>query len=314
MRRCNFILAVVLAAAMVRGWAFAEPVGRAGRANQNVENDLFDPGKFFGQLFGEIDPKVEDELSQIEISVNEENRLGDDMRKAYFQYLREQRIRITSKGREVRYLQGLVDLLRPFMTNADRYPSIHVYLARSSRTNARSFPGGHLLFFRGILDFAESEAALVAVIGHELSHLDHRHQLFHLKRIRLAQQTFSGNQKPDSVARFFAKGNLLMRAFAQPFRPQDELVADRDGATWCYQAGYDPREFARLFDNLEQRDGQPPVRLPAFFRSHPYHRDRGKAIDRAYAELRMAQPNADLYVGRENLRRRVTRAHRKFAE
>ena len=40
-------------------------------------------------------------------------------------------------------------------------------------------PGGTLIFFRGILDFAGSEAALVGVIGHELSHLDHGHQLNH---------------------------------------------------------------------------------------------------------------------------------------
>ena len=34
----------------------------------------------------------------------------------------------------------------------------------------------------------------------------------------------------------------------------------------------------------------------------------------SYDELEQADPNDRLYVGKENLRRRVARSHRKFAE
>ena len=63
------------------------------------------------------------------------------------------------------------------MNHARRYRQVQVYVADSSEVDAQSIPGGCLVFHRGLLDVAESEAARVGIIGHELSHLDRRHQL-----------------------------------------------------------------------------------------------------------------------------------------
>ncbi len=41
------------------------------------------------------------------------------------------------------------------MENRTRYASIQIYLALSDRVDARSFPGGYLVFFQGLLETAD---------------------------------------------------------------------------------------------------------------------------------------------------------------
>jgi hypothetical protein len=182
----------------------------------------------------------------------------------------------------------------------------------SSGSN-RALPGGTLVFFRGLLESAESEAALVGVIGHELSHLDHNHQLVHLRRMKLAQQTLSDQSKDLSPDRFFTAATAMARLWTRPFRPEDERTADRDGARWAYQAGYDPREMVRVIAKIGEREKNQPLVMPSIFRSHPPADERRKAVVDLYEELPKGNPNDHLYVGKENLRRRITRSQREFA-
>src|SRR3984893_6684639 len=41
--------------------------------------------------------------------------------------------------------------------------------------NAFALPGGQIFVMTGLLNFAQSEAELAAVVGHEISHVDQRH-------------------------------------------------------------------------------------------------------------------------------------------
>jgi len=92
------------------------------------------------------------------------------------------------------------------------------------------------------------------------------------------------------------------------------MEADRDGALWAYRAGYDPREMGKLFLSAERRRNGPRVPMPAFLESHPAPVERHRAIIELYEELQRTEPREDLYVGKENLRRRVTRDRREFPE
>ena len=113
---------------------------------------------------------------------------------------------------------------------------------------------------------------------------------------------------------FFAAGRALMGLWARPFRPEDEAQADHDGAVWAYRAGYDPRELAQLFQRLARSRRGKTADVPGFLLTHPRNDDRRRAILAVYRELSRTEPQARLYVGRENLRRRVTKAQREFAE
>jgi predicted Zn-dependent protease len=170
------------------------------------------------------------------------------------------------------------------------------------------------MFFRGLLELGGSEAAVVGIVGHELSHLDRGHVLKRARRMKLAQQGLSGNGSDFSPQRFMEAGTRMAQLWTRPFCPEDEAVADGDGARWAYQAGYDPREMAKLFLLVGQRQKNRQVPLPAFLQSHPDAKSRHDAVMKLYAQRQQAAPNNVPYVGKENLRLRVARSHRRFAE
>ena len=198
------------------------------------------------------------------------------------------------------------------MKHARRYPAIQVWVADTELTDARSFPGGRILVYRGLLDFAESEAAMVGVLAHELSHIDRGHQLELPRRIKLAQQTVTAdNFQPEQ---WFQSGKLFASFFARPFRPEQETEADADAVRWMTASDYDALELARLFQRLQQRDGAAPANVPSFLRSHPLPADRERAVHQQVDPLRAGSDGESAYRGRENLRRRIPRSRRRFAE
>lgn len=270
-----------------------------------------DPDRFFEQFFGGDREADREALAKIEIPSREERQIGARGVEAFLDDLKQRGIETKTRGADVDYVRALVDALRPHMRNAARYRTIRVTIAETSATDARSFPGGNLVVFRGMLEFAESEAALAGVLGHELSHLDCGHQLYDARRMKLAEQTFSGGTG-FSPQDFFRSGTLLMNSFMRPFRPEEETEADEDGARWAYAAGYDPREMAALFLRLHERDGNQPNGLPGFLRTHPYHIDRHEAVLTLYDELQRQDPKPELYIGRQNITRRVPRSVKEF--
>ncbi len=280
-------------------------------AQQQQPFPFSDPKKMFEQMFEAAPNEDRAEIEKIEMSKREEAEIGGRASREYLKALRRGGTKVLERGQEVDYLRSLVAQVHPKMKNAKRYRRIRVYLAVSDKTDARSFPDGTLIFFRGLLEFAENEAALVGVVGHELSHLDHGHQLYNAKRAKWMQRAFTGADG-FTPEKFMRGGALLMRSFSRPFRPEEESEADRDGATWAYELGYDPREMAKLFRRMHKRDRGAKSNIPPFLRTHPYHLDRFKAVSRRYEQLQIENPKSDLYIGAKNLRNRVPRSVRAF--
>lgn len=274
---------------------------------QPVRFSFSQPERMFDQFFGEDADADREALRKISISRDDERRLGEQILEAGRAGWKAEGIEIVSKGRDVDYLKSIVATLQPFMANGERYPSIRVLVARSLRVDARSCPGGTLIFFEGLLDKAGSEAALAGIVGHELSHLDRGHQLLPLKKMKLMEETFVKGFDP---AEFFQSGPAMIKLMSRPFRPEDERDADRDGAEWAFRAGYDIRELAKLFQRQADQGNEPKSAGHSgatYFRTHPYYRDRHQAILRQFAQLRKQHPKQELFVGRENLKLRMTR-------
>jgi len=265
-------------------------------------DDLSD--QFMVQLLGKPGANQK-ELQGIQVSIADERKVGEHQFQMYRRFLESQKIQLVSQGRDVVYLRQLVARLHPLMQNARRYRQIRVYVANSSVTDARAFPGGQVVVFRGLLDFVENEAALVGLLGHEISHIDRQHQLEQLKNARLAEIKIKG--PVVNVNKFFHVGQLMMKSFMTPFGFKQEQQADLDGARWCFQLGYDPLEMAQVFRRLHERDRNRQVPLPGFLRSHPYHIDRFQAIQDERTRLVKANPGKDLVTGRRHLKQRQPR-------
>jgi predicted Zn-dependent protease len=249
-------------------------------------------------------------LEDIEIDPKEERRIGDAELEVHLASLRKQGVRVTERGKDVDYLSSLVAQLRPLMKHSDRYPKIRVHVANTDDVDARAFPGGSIVVTTGMIEFARSEAALVGVLGHELSHIDHGHQRRAARAMQLAQSGWDYATRPDQMQQRIM---MMSRNFAKPFSAADEAAADRDGTTWAFELGYDPLEFAKVFARFDQRNPRHNRGVPSFLLTHPYNADRYAAISELADELGSRQPNAARYAGSENLQRRIPRATREFS-
>lgn len=250
----------------------------------------------------EISPEELEQLEAVEISTREERTHGKQILLEAENKLARRRIRVSRQSRDVTYLQKLVATARPLMDNRDRYPSIRIGIIEADFEDAYSIPGGDLLFTRGLLEKCESEAAMVGVVCHELAHLDRGHQLYRLRKAKLASQSKNWLKKMNGLASSF-----------MPFHPEFEKQADMDAVRHMLALKYDPKEFAHLLERWEQRQNQQSPWLdvmPPQMRSHP---DAGVRVESVLAEYGKFHGDArQLRIGRENFKRRIPCNERTF--
>ena len=220
---------------------------RAGTAQRQFPGGfpIDSPEKFFERFFPKETQQQREAIERVPVSLREEQQYGNRAVDAFLDELHRKAIQVQSKGRDVDYLRRLTDAIRPQMRNKARYRKLRVLVADCTDTDAMAFPGGTVVMSRGLLDFCGSEAALVGVLGHELSHLDHGHQLQLVRRMKLAEQSFA--QRGKSVEQMMSSGMTLLQAFMRPFRPEDEAEADEDGVSWAIAPVTIPAKWWRSF-------------------------------------------------------------------
>lgn len=154
-------------------------------------------------------------------------------------------------------------------------------LVEDKAVNAWCMPGGKIVVYTGILPITQNEAALAAVMGHEVSHalLQHGNQRMSQGLLQLlggvALQVAVAN-KPQETQNLFlaAYGVGTTVGVMLPFSRKHELEADRYGLIWTAMAGYNPQEAIGLWERMEKAsNGQKP---PEFLSTHP---SEGRRID-----------------------------------
>ena len=124
--------------------------------------------------------KAVDHLVTRVIPVNDvdEREFGDVLRARYD-------AQADTTDRDFLYLN---DLMRGLSTTADKPFPYSVYLMDHDVPNAMALPGGVVLVTRGLLEVLRSEAELVAVLAHELGHIEQGHCVDAVKFRLLAEK------------------------------------------------------------------------------------------------------------------------------
>jgi metalloendopeptidase OMA1, mitochondrial len=161
-----------------------------------------------------------------------------------------------------------------------------VSLIRSPQVNAFCLPGGKIVVYTGILPVTQNEAALAAVLGHEMAHATSRHGSQRVLQQNLAQTALTGvaislsdmdYDKQRAVMGALGVGTQF--GVLMPFSRKHESEADEIGLLYMARAGYDPRESIRFWQRMENAGGAQP---PEFLSSHPSH---GARIQQLEAEM-----------------------------
>lgn len=153
--------------------------------------------------------------------------------------------------------------------------------------NAFALPGGFNYITRGILVYFNSEAEMVAVMGHELGHVTARHGAQQMTQQQLAQVGLAAGmilvpRLQDFAGLAQAGLSLMFLSFSRG----DETQADELGLRYMYRLGYDPREMPKVFAMLESvSQAAGGDRLPQWLSTHPNPENRLQHINGLIAQL-----------------------------
>lgn len=155
-------------------------------------------------------------------------------------------------------------------------------LIDSPEINAWCMPGGKMAVYTGIMPVLKNEAALAAVLGHEVAHATKRHgKQRYARAIRgnlaglvIGAASVVGGQvfcKSESCRMLTGLGGaaagFAIAFFDRKFSRADETESDKVGQQYMARAGYDPSEAARLWERMgAASQGQAP---PEFMSTHP---------------------------------------------
>lgn len=155
-------------------------------------------------------------------------------------------------------------------------------LLESPEVNAWCMPGGKIAVYTGIMPVLKTEAALAAVLGHEVAHATRRHGKKGYARsmternlgLILGGAAVVGSQFlcKDVKCRLLAAGGGVAAGFAitffdRKFSRSDETEADQYGQLYMAKAGYDPSESIRLWERMSAATGGKAP--PEWLSTHP---------------------------------------------
>ncbi|HLJ90335.1 MAG TPA: M48 family metallopeptidase [Candidatus Angelobacter sp.] len=178
------------------------------------------------------------------------------------------------------YIQSLGKKLQEVIP-PDRSWPYRFQVVEQKEINAFAIPGGPIFINVGTIQAADTEAELVGVMAHEMSHVYMQHSA---KQMAKAQWTgllagIAGAIIPQSglggLARMgiqFGAGTVMMK-----YSRGDEAQADAVGAIIMYKAGYDPQAMADFFTKLEKKYGSGG---PQFLSDHPNPGNRQASIQK----------------------------------
>jgi predicted Zn-dependent protease len=154
-----------------------------------------------------------------------------------------------------------------------------VNLVDDKTVNAWCMPGGKIVVYTGLLPITQNEAALAAVMGHEVSHalLQHGNQRMSqgiLQQLGGVALSVAVANKPQETQNLFlgAYGAGSQVGVLLPFSRKHELEADRYGLIFAAMAGYNPQEAIALWERMQKASaGQSP---PEFLSTHPAEEHR----------------------------------------
>jgi predicted Zn-dependent protease len=171
------------------------------------------------------------------------------------------------------------------VTHSDAKVAFTIRVVDSAEVNAYALPGGILYVSRGLLEAAESEAELAAVMAHEIAHVAARHGAEQMSKIELANW---GSIALVALGAFGGWGGVVIRQVAGltlplgflKFSRGAEKEADMLGAQYLWAAGYDPQAFVTFFERLQTEEGQYPGFITRAFSTHPMTSDRVRTLRR----------------------------------
>jgi predicted Zn-dependent protease len=162
------------------------------------------------------------------------------------------------------------------------------FVVNSREVNAFALPGGFVYVNRGLIERAQDLDELAGALGHEIGHVVRRHSVQQMEKRNGANLavglgcTLTRICNSDVARAAIQVGGAAL--FARYSRT-DEAEADSEAVLNVTAAGLDPHGIPTLFRRLIEERRTAPLRIAAFFASHPLEEDRIVATEREISAL-----------------------------
>ncbi len=198
----------------------------------------------------------------------------------------------TSEG----FTQYLNEICQTIVINSSMpylYKGYFVQVLDSSEINAFATSGGHILITKGLLDIADSEDALAAVIAHEIAHIQLQHGIKAIKTSRtttaIAQSAqvgllASGNDTLKDVSNAFEEGvdEVVETLVNSGYSKSQEYDADELAVHLLHTAGYAPHAILDMLKLLEVKSYG---KSGGFVSTHPKPKNRIKRVEKVLGDF-----------------------------
>ena len=143
--------------------------------------------------------------------------------------------------------------------------------------------------YSGILDIANNDNALAALMGHEIAHAVARHGserasqgvLFDIGTMALEKLVLGQSLSGDSrkLYEYFANFGVML-----PFSRSHETEADYLGLIFMHIAGYDMEEATKMWKRMNKNNSR--SQPPEFLSTHPSNKTRIENIKKWIPEVK----------------------------
>lgn len=167
--------------------------------------------------------------------------------------------------------------------------------------NAFVLPGNRVGFYKGMMDFAETDDAIAGIMGHEVGHIAGKHaqervstqmagQLITVggtilggSQLRKRCETVEVSQRNACLNKANQNTQLLYQALGLgtllgvtlPYNRRQELESDFLGVNYMQRAGYNPQAAVGLWEKMAANT---PSRQPEILSTHPDPATRARKI------------------------------------
>lgn len=233
----------------------------------------------------------------------DEKMLGNEIK---LRFADTSKPRTADEEATVRYLNSLITSLSDETRRSFEY---QVFLV-DGPPDAFAMPGGALCVTKGLMGILENEAELVAILSHEIGHIERGH-LFDAARGKMLRRKI----RKTSVVTYAS--DVIHMIVGLSFSKTQEDEADEYGFRMLLKKGYDPIAMSTSFEKLilgsVQKQG-PTNPFEDFFTSHPYTELRIEKF-RSRAKLwQQNYPNEKRYLGKKNFEDRMTVFEAEFSD
>jgi len=223
------------------------------------------------------------------LSRSQEIELGQQTRQ---QVERQYRGRINRNPETVARMQRIAERIFP-QARRDFDVPYEINVIDSKDVNAFAIPGGPIYFYQGLIDLAESDDEIAAVLGHEAAHVSQHHsakQVTDAYGKQTIAQLLLG--RAGNLAQLAA--NIALTLDQLKYSRSDESQSDDVGFRYLTQAGYDPDAMASFFRKMAKKGGRGG---PEWLSSHPVTSKRIEAAERRAAAYKSRRTRAGDVTG-----------------